>query len=151
MPLFRRKSARVVRRGAAIEDRTVRQVGDESVTIRRFPEPEPEQAEPEASRKPNQTKQARKPKKKSDSRDQRGGGSRNGQQRGRSGRNQAQRTERRRAYRPHLEVVPPPDTARKQMLVRTNPHQTQIVVLEGPVLVEHYVARSDQKSLVGNV
>ena len=37
------------------------------------------------------------------------------------------------------------------MLVRSSPHQTQIVVLEGPVLVEHYVARSDQKSLVGNV
>jgi ribonuclease E len=31
------------------------------------------------------------------------------------------------------------------------PHQTQIVVLEGPVLVEHYVARSDRRSLVGNV
>jgi ribonuclease E len=37
------------------------------------------------------------------------------------------------------------------MLVRRSPHQTQIVVLEGPVLVEHYVARSDRKSLVGNV
>ena len=89
-------------------------------------------------------------KKKSDSSSQRGGGSRNGQ-RSRNGRSQPQRSDRRRAYRPHLEVIPPPDTARKQMLVRTNPHQTQIVVLEGPVLVEHYVARSDQKSLVGNV
>ena len=57
----------------------------------------------------------------------------------------------RRPSRPHLEIVPPPDTARKQMLVRSNPHQTQIVVLEGPVLVEHYVARSDKRSLVGNV
>ncbi len=37
------------------------------------------------------------------------------------------------------------------MLVRSSPHQTQIVVLEGPLLVEHYVTRSDQKSLVGNV
>jgi ribonuclease E len=37
------------------------------------------------------------------------------------------------------------------MLVRSSPHQTQIVVLEGPVLVEHYVARSDKQSLVGNV
>jgi ribonuclease E len=37
------------------------------------------------------------------------------------------------------------------MLVRKLPHQTQIVVLEGPVLVEHYVARSDKQSLVGNV
>jgi ribonuclease E len=58
----------------------------------------------------------------------------------------------RRSRRPrHLEVVPPPETARKQMLVRTLPHQTQIVVMEGPVLVEHYVASSDKKSLVGNV
>ena len=56
-----------------------------------------------------------------------------------------------RAPRAHLEVVAPPDTARRQMLVRENPHQTQIVVLEGPLLVEHYVARSDKKSLVGNV
>ena len=37
------------------------------------------------------------------------------------------------------------------MLVRTSPNQTQIVVLEGPVLVEHYVAHSDRKSIVGNV
>ncbi len=37
------------------------------------------------------------------------------------------------------------------MLVRSNPHQTQIVVMEGPVLVEHYVTRSDRQSLVGNV
>jgi ribonuclease E len=37
------------------------------------------------------------------------------------------------------------------MLVRKLPHQTQIVVMEGPVLVEHYVARSDKLSLVGNV
>jgi ribonuclease E len=37
------------------------------------------------------------------------------------------------------------------MLVRSSPNQTQIVVLEGPVLVEHYVAHSDRKSLVGNV
>jgi len=69
------------------------------------------------------------------------------QQRDRSGQSQT-RTKR---ARPHLEVVPPPDTARKQMLVRSMPHQTQIVVLEGPVLVEHYVARSDKRSLVGNV
>jgi ribonuclease E len=60
-------------------------------------------------------------------------------------------TKTRRPSRPHLEIVPPPDTARKQMLVRSMPHQTQIVVLEGPLLVEHYVARSDKKSLVGNV
>lgn len=50
-----------------------------------------------------------------------------------------------------MEIIEPPETARKQMLVRKSPTQTQIVVLEGPVLVEHYVAKSDRKSLVGNV
>ncbi|MDJ0960778.1 MAG: Rne/Rng family ribonuclease [Acidimicrobiia bacterium] len=72
------------------------------------------------------------------------------QRRDRAQRDRGQQARQRRT-RPHLEVVPPPDTARKQMLVRSMPHQTQIVVLEGPVLVEHYVARSDKKSLVGNV
>ena len=37
------------------------------------------------------------------------------------------------------------------MLVRRTPHQTQIVVLEGALLVEHYVARSDRVSLAGNI
>jgi ribonuclease E len=49
------------------------------------------------------------------------------------------------------EIIIPPETARKQMLVRAMPHQTQIVVLEGPSLVEHYVAQSGTASLVGNV
>ncbi len=148
MPLFRRKSARVVRRGAAIEDRKVRQVGEETVTIRRFREPEPAGEEKE----PAQKRSAAKTKKSNNRQQQRGGGSRSSQRnRNRTNRSQQQRGDRRKAYRPHLEVVAPPDTARKQMLVRTNPHQTQIVVLEGPVLVEHYVARSDQRSLVGNV
>jgi ribonuclease E len=77
------------------------------------------------------------------------GGDRAKSSRDRSG--QADRARSRGGARPHLEIVPPPDIARKQMLVRSMPHQTQIVVLEGPVLVEHYVARSDKKSLVGNV
>ena len=37
------------------------------------------------------------------------------------------------------------------MLVRVLPHQTQVVVLEGPLLVEHYVHRSDHQTLVGNI
>ncbi len=49
------------------------------------------------------------------------------------------------------QVVAPPPTDRKQMLVRRTPHQTQIVVLEGALLVEHYVARSDKQSLAGNI
>jgi len=37
------------------------------------------------------------------------------------------------------------------MLVRTHGSQTQIVILEGPVLVEHYVTRPDRASMVGNI
>ena len=37
------------------------------------------------------------------------------------------------------------------MLVRRTPFQTQIVVLEGALLVEHYVARSDRPSLTHNI
>ena len=121
MGLFRKKSVRVVRRGSATEERTVRTVGDEAVTVRRF-----STAEAPTTKAPaKQKKQAKK---------------------------QQKHTDQRRRRRPsHVEVAPPPDTARKQMLVRSMPHQTQIVVLEGPVLVEHYVARSDKRSLVGNV
>ena len=119
MGLFRKKRAQVVRKGSSVEQRTVRSVGGETVTVRRFTEATGQQA----------------PRKK--------------QKQGVKS-NQRQRPARR--SRPtHLEVVAPPETARKQMLVRTLPHQTQIVVMEGPVLVEHYVARSDKKSLVGNV
>lgn len=65
----------------------------------------------------------------------------------RSGRGQS----RRRPTREQPEIIAPPPTERKQMLVRRTPHQTQIVVLEGSVLVEHYVARSDKQSLAGNI
>ncbi len=65
----------------------------------------------------------------------------------RSGRSQS----RRRPARQQSEIIAPPPTDRKQMLVRRTPHQTQIVVLEGAVLVEHYVARSDKQSLAGNI
>jgi ribonuclease E len=48
-------------------------------------------------------------------------------------------------------IAPAPSAERKQMLVRRTPHQTQIVVLEGALLVEHYVARSDRPSLTDNI
>jgi ribonuclease E len=125
MGLFRKKSARVVRRGSATEERTVRTVGGEAVTIRRF-------STADAPAGTDATKQKRKAKPQA--------------------KQKSKPADLRRRRRPaHIEVAPPPDTARKQMLVRTMPHQTQIVVLEGPVLVEHYVARSDNRSLVGNV
>jgi ribonuclease E len=54
--------------------------------------------------------------------------------------------------RPEREVfIPPPTAERKQMLVRRTPHQTQLVVLEGALLVEHYVARSDRPALTHNI
>ncbi len=67
--------------------------------------------------------------------------------RDRSGRGEA----RRRPSRQQPEIIAPPPTEKKQMLVRRTPHQTQIVVLEGALLVEHYVARSDKQSLAGNI
>jgi ribonuclease E len=121
MGLFRKKQAQVVRRGSSVEERTVRDVGGEQVVVRRF-------SEPEAPKPQTKARQGRRQKQE--------------QSKGSA--------DRRRRPR-YLEVVPPPETARKQMLVRTLPHQVQIVVMEGPVLVEHYVARSDKKSLVGNV
>ena len=124
MALFRKKTARVVRRGAVEE-------------------PQQKTSGQKSSKSKNRNKQ-----RSSQQRDR--NGKRNSNRTAASKRGAA-RTEEKRRSRPHLEVVPPPNTARKQMLVRSSPHQTQIVVLEGPILVEHYVARSDQKSLVGNV
>ncbi len=149
MSLFRRRTARVVRRGAAVEDRKVLEVRGEAVTVRRFSEPAPESE--------NDTRQKRRDRKDSSSKrpaEGRTNGARTGRTRTGAAPDRSRggsRSRDRRPSRPHLEVVAPPETARKQMLVRSSPHQTQIVVLEGPVLVEHYVTRSDQQSLVGNV
>ena len=126
MGLFKKKTARVLRKGDAVEERTVRTVGDQKVTVRKFSTRETTKKQPRAER-------------------QKAGG-------GRRHRDRSPATAKReRRSRPRPEIVIPPETARKQMLVRTLPHQTQIVVLEGPVLVEHYVARSDKRSLIGNV
>ena len=183
MSLFRKKTPSVVRRGAAVEERKVRRVGRDAVTVRRFSEPEPAPEEKSAGKAGTKQRSGRQKSRREPgsnrSPEQQRAKSRQGQQRsqrqgaqqgrgrgqsdrngedgrtgGESGRNQQKgrdRGRRTRASRPHLEIVPPPDTAKKQMLVRSNPHQTQIVVMEGPVLVEHYVARSDKRSLVGNV
>ncbi len=133
MALFRRKTPQVVGRGSgrqAPPERSKRTVGGEVVEIARFKAP-PEQ--------PAKTKKPSKPKSKTN-RNRSGGG-----------RGSGERTATRRGPRPQPEVITPPETGRKQMIVRRMPHQTQIVVMEGPVLVEHYVARSDRKSLIGNV
>ena len=124
MGLFRKRPAEVVRKGVgdqAIEEKTVRRVGRRTVEIRRVREVE---APTQAAAKPAASDRARRPR----------------------------RDRSRRAAPRHLEVViPAPETERKQMLIRRTPHQTQIVVLEGALLVEHYVARSDRRSLAGNV
>jgi ribonuclease E len=126
MALFRKKTARVIRRGAVEE---------------------PQSAPPEKKASGSKSRNSQRSNQQRDRSPKRN--NRNGNSARRSSSSRSSSSTRR--PRPHLEVVLPPDTARKQMLVRSSPHQTQIVVLEGPVLVEHYVARSDQKSLVGNV
>ncbi|MCP3977485.1 MAG: Rne/Rng family ribonuclease [bacterium] len=152
MALFRKKAARVVRRSDAVEERIVQNVGDKTVTVRRF------KAQPEAEAAPKaQQQKQRQSRSGGNSTKPRTGNRQKQKPRSQQSRNQKSRqrsdqgTRTQRRPRPHLEIVQPPETARKQMLVRSSPHQTQIVVLEGPVLVEHYVARSDQKSLVNNV
>ncbi len=131
MPFFRRKTAEIVRRGVgdeSTEERTTRKISGKTVKVRRVRE---------LPNKPNQvaTKAAGKRKKRQPKQGPARSGSRH---RGRS--------------RPHMEgTVPLPAAGRRQMLVRVLPHQTQIVVLEGSLLVEHYVHRSDQESLVGNI
>src|SRR5665811_1407814 len=109
MSMFRRKP-RVIRRGSedgSVEERSTRRVGREEVTVRRV-------------RQAPQQKPERKPRGKRGDRSQAPQSSRGG---------------KRQSRRP--DAVPPPETAKRQMLVRRLPHQIQIVVLEGPVLVEH--------------
>jgi len=132
MPLFRKRRTQVVRKGVGdttIEERSTRTVGGDTVEVRRIREVSQEPAPP-------------KEKKKEKPRSDRGG-------RGRERRDTQGRPQRQR--RPEPVVVAPPETDRKQMLIRRSPHQTQIVVLEGALLVEHYLARSDRRSLAGNV
>ena len=130
MGLFKKKTPKVIRQGSSDEVIEVRTVNGEQVTVRRSAKPEPKAATATT------TKRKQKPQRKPS------------QGKAKSTRTRQGPSQRRR---PPIEIVEPPETARKQMLVRKSPHQTQIVVLEGPVLVEHYVARSDRKSLVGNV
>ncbi|MBT8192924.1 MAG: Rne/Rng family ribonuclease [Acidimicrobiia bacterium] len=141
MALFRRKTPQIVGRGSgqqAPPERKTRTVGGEVVEIARFKAP-PEKP----AKKTTKTQQKTSDRNRSRDRDRnrnRSGGGRGGD-----------RSAARRGPRAQTEIIMPPETGRKQMIVRRMPHQTQIVVMEGPVLVEHYVARSDRKSLIGNV
>ncbi|GBE25975.1 ribonuclease G [bacterium BMS3Bbin02] len=153
MAMFRKSAPRVVRRSTAEEaERKVVGKGKRAPVVRRFKEAQQPESKPASggrsrSATPRGSTQSRKRP--------RGGNSAGGQDRNSNQQNRNQRAaqpRRQRRSRPHLEIVQPPaDTPRKQMLVRHSDHQTQIVVLEGPVLVEHYVTRSDRSSLVGNV
>ncbi|MEZ5176600.1 MAG: Rne/Rng family ribonuclease [Acidimicrobiia bacterium] len=129
MGLFRKKAPRVVRKSEAGVEHTIKTVNGQEFTIRK-PATRPQTTGGTATKK--RSKRQHRPTKKA-------AGS------------QTSPSSRPQRRRPPVEIVEPPETARKQMLVRSSPHQTQIVVLEGPVLVEHYVASSDRKSLVGNV
>ena len=127
MPLFRRRTAEVLRRGVgneSTEERTTRRIGGRTVKVRRVRELPAPKSPPKAGAPGNRKK------KKSPNRS---------------------RSKQSPAHRPAARTVPLPLAGRKQMLVRVLPHQTQVVVLEGPLLVEHYVHRSDQETLVGNI
>ncbi len=127
MGLFRRKSAQVIRRGTgdtAVEERKTKRLGGSTVEIRRVTEvvAEPERQKGRERRRADTTRRGPRV------------------------------TRSRGSSRPIPEYVPPPpSTERKQMLVRRTPHQTQIVVLEGALLVEHFVTRSDKPSLTNNI
>ncbi|MBU1493864.1 MAG: Rne/Rng family ribonuclease [Actinobacteria bacterium] len=126
--MFKKKRAQVVRRGVgdqATEERKVHKVGSSTVEVRRV-------RRAPAAAKPKETE------------------GRSRRTATRSSRTTREvRTDRRQ--RPEQEIILPPETERKQMLVRRTPHQTQLVVLEGALLVEHYVAMEDRLSLAHNI
>ncbi len=124
MPLFRRK-AQVVRRGKgdkAFEERKTKKVRGKTLEVTRVRVEQ--QAPPKKAKKPKPQK-TQKPSKRA--------------------------PKPRADRRPLDDEIIIPQRDRQQMLVRVLPHQTQIVVMEGPLLVEHYVARPDKDSLVGSV
>ena len=127
MALFRRKGPEIVRKSTSegtVEEHKVVRVRGKKVEVRRVEAP---------SKKKKKTRVRHKKKTPSKSP--------NGIV-----------TSRTRTRRPvDDEIIVPTESARKQMLVSVSPHQTQIVILEGPVLVEHYVAREDSSSVAGNI
>ncbi len=152
MALFRRRrTPQVLRRGVgdeSIEETTVRQVGRDQVQIRRVREAPPKAPDNRQKSKQRPASKQRPSREAPPAGAKSGGRDRSSNRNHRNGRANDRRPDHRRREE---EIIIPPETARKQMLVRVLPHQTQVVILEGPVLVEHYVARSDRESLVGNV
>jgi len=132
MALFRKKSPQIVRKssteGTVEERKTVRFKGSKVEVTRLEGRPAPTQAPKKDKRRQQSNK---------------GGGNH-----GKGGIS----TSRTRTRRPmDDEVILPVESGRKQMLVRVTRGQTQMVILEGPVLVEHYVAREDSGSVAGNI
>ncbi|HEU4319199.1 MAG TPA: Rne/Rng family ribonuclease [Acidimicrobiia bacterium] len=134
MALFRRKGPEIVRKssaGGAVEERKTVLVKGQKVEVRRVEAPPPSQ--------PKQDKKDKRNKKGAD--------------KAQSSQNRnSLHTSRTRSRRPmDDEIIVPTESARKQMLVSASSSQTQIVILEGPVLVEHYVAKDDSNSVAGNI
>ncbi|HSL26732.1 MAG TPA: Rne/Rng family ribonuclease [Acidimicrobiia bacterium] len=137
MAWFRKKEPEVIRRGSAdvTEERKSLRIGGQTVEVRRVTEVG------RTAEKPKERGRPAKPARPSrDRREERGRVDRGGVQ-----------TTRGRERPSEDEIIIPAEVGRKQMLVRVLPHQTQVVVLEGPVLVEHYVAGQERASLVGNI
>ncbi len=130
MALFR-KRAQIVRRASSegtVEEHKTLRVRGHKVEVRRV------EANNASSTKTNQRQRQRKQPKP--------------QNRSKNG----LATSRARTRRPlDEEVILPTESGRKQMLVRVKNGQTQIVVMEGPVVVEHYVARQQSSSVAGNI
>ncbi|HEX9864522.1 MAG TPA: Rne/Rng family ribonuclease [Acidimicrobiia bacterium] len=132
MALFRKKSPQIVRRSSTegtVEERKTVRVKGRKVEVTRV------------EGRPAPTSAAKKDKRRQQSNKGGGNHSRGGLS-----------TSRTRTRRPvDDEVILPVESGRKQMLVRVTKGQTQMVILEGPVLVEHYVAREDSGSVAGNI
>lgn len=132
MGIFRKREPQVVRRGSSdqvVEERKVVRRGRDRVEIRRVVETPPAPEAPAKKQRPSRQQAARQRP---------------------NNRKPALQTSRARTFAEE-EIIIPIESSRKQMLVRAKQNQTQVVVMEGPVLVEHYVARADHESLVGNI
>jgi ribonuclease E len=125
MSLFRKKEPQIIRRGTGdlTEEKKTFRIRGEKVEVRRVTEVKPPPA--------NKPSPERRPRTRQDK--------------------SRLQTTRGRERPAEEEIIVPVESGRKQMLVRVLPHQTQVVVLEGPVLVEHYVARQERSSVVGNI
>ncbi len=138
MAWFRRSGPRVLRKSTATveEERKLVRRGGSTVEIRRVEEV----SDKDTSQRPSERPQK-----------QRSGGDRSRDSRGGSREGGTRSNGNRSRHRRDEEIIVPPDVGRRQMLVKVTDHGTQIVVTEGPVLVEHYITGTANASVVGNV